>query len=233
MCGRFALFAPLEAVAAELGAEVADDVAAALAPRYNVAPSQKIPIVRRARDGRLRLDVVEWGLVPFWAKERSIGHKLINARAESLDAKPAFREALGRRHCLIPASGFYEWAKLPGGRKQPYFITARDGRLLAFAGLWERWRHGGDPPLETCTIVTTAANAAVAPLHDRMPVALNAPDRLRWLDAATPIDACFGLARDAGAFAVRPVGPGVNDPRRDDAALIDAVAPAERAATRR
>lgn len=221
MCGRFALFAPLDTLAAELGTEPpADEVAAALGPRYNVAPSQRIPVVRRTADGRLELALLQWGLVPFWAKERSIGHKLINARAESIRTKPAFREAAGRRHCLIPASGFYEWAKLPNGRKQPHFITLRDGGVLTFAGLWERWRHGGEPPLETCTIVTTDANRGLAPLHDRMPVVLDYADRQRWLDAATPIDSCLSLARNAQEFTARPVGTGVNDPRRDDAALV-------------
>jgi putative SOS response-associated peptidase YedK len=227
VCGRFALFAPLDTLAAELGVEPpADEVAAALIPRYNVAPSQRIPVVRRTADGRLKLDLLQWGLVPFWAKERSIGHKLINARAESLRAKPAFREAAERRHCLIPASGFYEWAQLPNRGRQPHFVTLRDGELLMFAGLWERWRHGGDPPLETCTIVTTDANRALAPLHDRMPVVLGKADWQRWLDAATSIESCLSFARNVQEFTARPVGTGVNDPRRDDAALVEPLASA-------
>lgn len=222
MCGRFALFAPLDVIAAELGAEPPAEVAEARSPRYNVAPSQRILVVRRTAGGSRKLDLLQWGLVPFWAKERAIGHRLINARAESLSTKPAFREAASRRHCLIPASGFYEWAPSAGGRKRPHFITRRDGELLAFAGLWERWRHGGDEPaLETCTIVTTAANAAVAPLHDRMPVVLSKTDQLRWLEATTPIDSCLELAQDATAFTAWPVGIGVNDPRRDEPALLE------------
>lgn len=222
MCGRFALFAPLDTLAEELGAlPPAADGEPDWLPRYNVAPSQKVAVVRRTAAGARELGLLTWGLVPYWAKERSIGHKLINARAESLAGKPAFREAAARRHCVIPASGFYEWARLPDGTKQPHFITRRDGELLAFAGLWERWRHGGGEPLETCTIVTTVANAAVAPLHDRMPVVLGKADIERWLDPATPIESCLSLAEDAAAFTAWPVGRGVNDARREDAALIE------------
>jgi putative SOS response-associated peptidase YedK len=223
VCGRFALFAPADVLAEYFALELPPaDVLAALKPRYNVAPSQPVPAIRLAANGLRTLALLQWGLVPFWAPDRSIGHRLINARAENLAAKPAFREAAGRRHCLIVASGFYEWAATGKGRRQPHFITRRDGELLAFAGLWERWRHGGDSALETCTIVTTEANALVAPLHDRMPVVLSREDQQRWLAAETLIDSCLALARDATAFRAWPVGFGVNDPRRDDPQLIEA-----------
>ena len=221
MCGRFALFTVEDALVEYWALdEISAATRALLAPRYNVAPGQPLVALRTARDGRRSLDALHWGLVPFWAKDRAVGYRLINARAEGLTSKPAFREAAARRHCLIPASGFYEWADVGARKKQPFFVTLRGSELMAFAGLWERWRSG-DSMLESCTIVTTEANSALAPIHDRMPVVLAPEDQARWLEPATPIESCLTLARDAAAFASWPVGFGVNDPRRDDLALIE------------
>jgi putative SOS response-associated peptidase YedK len=153
-------------------------------------------------------------------EDRAVGYRLINARADCFTSKPAFREAAARRHCLIPANGFYEWADVGGPKKRPFFVTPRDRELMAFAGLWERWRNGDSVP-ESCTIATTEANAALAPIHDRMPVVLAREDQARWLDPATSIETCLAFSRDADAYASWPVGFGVNDPRRDDSELIE------------
>ena len=162
MCGRFLLKSPLVELQRAFGFAERPN----LEPRFNIAPTQTVPIVRRRDDGGggRELALVRWGLVPAWAKEPAIGNKMINARAEGIAAKPAFRAAFRQRRCLVPADGFYEWRKLAGGRKQPMLIRRRDRAPFAFAGLWEVWR-GPDGPLETCTIVTTAANALLAPIH--------------------------------------------------------------------
>ena len=192
-----------------------------LAPRYNVAPGQAVAVVRNDRSGNRVLHALRWGLVPYWAKDPKIGYRLINARAEGLSAKPAFREAAARRHCLIAASGFYEWAKPPDGQKQAFFISAAHSEILAFAGLWERWRDPAGATIETCVIVTTEANSLLAPIHDRMPVVLAPADQRRWLDATTPIESCLELARNSAEFHAWPVGPAVNDARNDGARLIE------------
>lgn len=218
MCGRFALLILGNSVAEIFGAPAPRDAA----PRHNIAPSQAVLAVRAAQGGRSReVAALRWGLVPPWAKDPSIGDRLINARAETVAQKPAFRNAFRRRRCLIPASGFYEW-KRTGGRKQPYFVRRRDGELLAFAGLWERWEPEGAPPLETCAIVTTQANELLEPVHDRMPVILDPPGREAWLDP----EAAPGRLSDLlvpcppGDLEAYPVAPLVNNPRIDDPRLV-------------
>ena len=198
-----------------------------LAPRYNVAPGQQIAAVRKEQDGR-RLAMLRWGLIPGWAGDPAIGNRLINARAETAASKPSFRGAFRSRRCLIPTNGFYEWQRT-GGVRQPYLIGRGDGRLLAFAGLWERWtvRRGatlggslvafqpGDV-IETCTILTTAANEVVAPVHNRMPVILAAEAFEPWLRGERlPLGPCA-----AETLAARPVSTVVNDPRNDDPRCI-------------
>jgi len=224
MCGRYFLTHPGDVLAAELGLETA----AELEPRYNIAPSQPVPIVRASEDGERELATVRWGLVPHWAKEAAIGNRLINARAETAAEKPSFRDALKRRRCLIPASGFFEWQKVEGG-KQPWLLRRADGGPLAFAGLWSRWRdrESGDE-LETCTILTTSPNRVAAAVHDRMPVILAEPARGVWLDPASD------PARDLPALLVPspdeeleafPVSRLVNDPRRDDPRCLEPLTP--------
>jgi putative SOS response-associated peptidase YedK len=200
MCGRYVSTASLAELAEEYG--VAEVRTEALADRYNVAPSQPVyaVVTRRVPDGDdggkvpvRTLGTFRWGLVPSWAKDRSIANKMINARAEGIAAKPAFRSALVRRRCVLPAASFYEWQARPAGPdgrrrgRLPWAVRRRDGRPLSFAGLWEVWRDPADPdaePLRTTTIVTTAANAALSDIHARMPVVLPA-DRLdTWLDPA-------------------------------------------------
>ena len=182
MCGRFTLFEPDKVLAKEFG--VSDFPPRS--PRYNIAPSQPIAAVRAVPAGSGReLALLRWGLIPSWSKDPAIGNRLINARAETAKEKPSFRNAFRRHRCLIPASGFYEWLRWERG-KQPYFVRMRDGHPFAFAGLWDRWESPDKGVIETCTILTTAANDVLAPIHDRMPVILPPREYDRWLDPSTP-----------------------------------------------
>src|SRR5688500_9258472 len=158
-----------------------------LPPSYNVAPTDPVRAVAAHQDHRY-LVTFRWGLVPRWAESPKVAATMINARAETAAGKPAFRDALRRRRCLIPADGFYEWTKAPDGTKLPHFITPAEGGLLAFAGLWETWRDNADPeapPLRSCTILTRAAQGSVTELHDRMPLALPRDAWDFWLAADT------------------------------------------------
>jgi len=150
-----------------------------LPPRYNIVPTQAIPVIREASDGSRRLTMMRWGLVPSWAKD--IGDGLINARSETVNEKPSFRQAFRQRRCIIPANGFFEWMRVEG-KKVPYYVRMADGAPMPFVGIWEAWLSPDGQVLETCAILTTAANATVAPIHDRMPVILH-PDKFSlWLD---------------------------------------------------
>jgi putative SOS response-associated peptidase YedK len=182
-----------------------------------------VPVVR-LREGERELSQVRWGLVPFWAKDVSIGNKMINARAERVATTPGYRDAYRKMRCLIPASGFYEWAKLTDGKKQAVRICMADDSPFAFAGLWSRWGPR-DAEIETCAIITTEANELCAKVHNRMPVILAASDYERWLDKtdADPVD----LLRPYPSEAMRahPVSTRVNSPKNDDAGLIEDAAP--------
>jgi putative SOS response-associated peptidase YedK len=201
--------------------------AAAPEPRYNLTPGQPIAVVRE-REGRRRLDALQWGLIPFWAKDAGLGRRLVNARLDSLAAKPAFREAWQRRRCLIPASGFYEWSEPRGGRKRPYFIRPHEEPLFAIAGLWERWRRPTGEKLETCVIVTIDATLELVKIHDRMPLLIPRDAQALWLDPKSSLDDVLKLAERPPALEAHPVGFGVNDPKNDDETLI---APVEEAAS--
>ncbi|MCX6054561.1 MAG: SOS response-associated peptidase [Chloroflexi bacterium] len=156
-----------------------------LLPNRNVSPGQRIGVIR---DSTTRnVEMYRWGLVPGWAKDLSIGYKMINARAETVATKPSFKNAFARQRCLIPASGFYEW-KQDGNQKTPYLFQLRDSRPVTFAGLWECWKDAEEKPLFTCTIITTEPNLVVADYHDRMPVILNEMDRWRWLECNSSAD---------------------------------------------
>jgi putative SOS response-associated peptidase YedK len=205
--------------------DVPEPAAQVLAPRYNITPGQPVAVVRTGSDGQRRVGALRWGLVPFWAKDATIGRRLVNARLETLTDKPAFREAAARRRCLIAASGFYEWSAAARGGRQPFFVRAAAEPLLAFAGLWERWRGPDAQTLETCVIVTTAANPLLASIHDRMPVALAREDQPLWLDPHVPVAAVAQMVRRAPQLAAWPVGLAVNDPHNDHAGLIVAAEP--------
>lgn len=185
-------------------------------PRYNIAPTQPVPVV--ANDGQPYITFFQWGLVPSWAKDPSIGNRMINARAETLAEKPSFRAAYRRRRCLILADGFYEWRAEPGQRaKTPLAIRLRSGAPFAFAGLWEVWRPD-DTPLLTCTIITTEPNALMAPIHDRMPVILPRSAYATWLDPAerSPHDLQHLLTPyPAEEMLAYPVSTLVNNPAND------------------
>jgi putative SOS response-associated peptidase YedK len=241
MCGRFLLTTPAEALRQAFGFIEQPN----LAPRYNIAPTQDVPVIRQRRNppGQRTLKMLRWGLVPSWAESLAGGAKMINARAETLLKRSAFRDAFARRRCLVPADGFYEW-RPDDKAKQPYLVAARDGAVLAFAGLWERWTpkgesagiNGGEqqsagasPAVDSFTIVTTAANAQLAPLHHRMPVILAPTDYARWLDPTADPSALQALLRPASDDLLHyfPVDRRVNNVRNDDAALIRPEKPTE------
>ncbi len=179
MCGRYTVTRPTDLLE-ELGVETTEPLEAS----YNVAPTQKVPVVRAAAGTvpAIREAInLRWGLIPFWAKDIKIGNRMINARSETVASKPAFRNSLRRKRCCILADGFYEWKKVDGG-KQPYYIHLKDRRPFVFAGLWDRWSKGPIDPIESFTILTTRPNDRVAELHNRMPVILT-PDAIDlWLD---------------------------------------------------
>jgi putative SOS response-associated peptidase YedK len=175
MCGRFTQRSDLKRLAREFNVADVPEVR----PRYNIAPTQEILGVLEAADGR-EMKFFKWGLIPSWAKDVSMGARLINARSETVEEKPAFRDAFKKRRLLIPADGFYEWQRTEG-RKQPFFFQMRDESPFGFAGLWERWQGEGHL-IESCTILTTEANEALSPVHDRMPVILHSSDYELWLD---------------------------------------------------
>ena len=221
MCGRFTLHHDAEEIAERFAATVLPD----LGPRYNIAPTQDIPVV--TQNGGRHLARYRWGLIPAWAKDKSIGGRMINARAETLAEKPAFRTALQRRRCLIPADGFYEWREADNpdeGGRTPMYIRRRDGALFAFAGLWDEW-HDKETgvPLRSCTIITGTPNPLIAPIHDRMPIILRPEDEARWL-SPTPagVEPLLSLlvSHAADEFEVYPVSRRVNAPVVDDPALI-------------
>jgi putative SOS response-associated peptidase YedK len=219
MCGRFTLFEADKVLSREFGVSGIPP----LSPRYNIAPSQPVAAVRATPAGEGReLAFLRWGLIPSWSKDPAIGNRLINARAETAQEKPSFRSAFRRHRCLIPTNGFYEWQRLERG-KQPYFVRMRDGQLFAFAGLWDRWESPDKGVIETCTILTTAANTVLAPIHDRMPVILPPMEYARWLDPAlrdpdslAPLLVPFP-PEEMLAF---PVSPRVNAPTVDDEKCI-------------
>lgn len=185
MCGRYTLATP-DHSAIRARFPVGESIA--IRSRYNVAPTDEVLTVTTDKQGVPRGELLRWGLVPSWAKDPSIGSKLINARVETAAEKPAFRRAFERYRCLIIADGFYEWRRTPDGRKQPFHITRDDRQPFAFAGLWSTWRADEARTLRSCTILTTAANPVIAPLHDRMPVILAPGHEQDWLDLDAPPD---------------------------------------------
>jgi putative SOS response-associated peptidase YedK len=217
MCGRYSLTTPVEALRRLFRFTELPN----LAPRYNIAPTQAAPIVRLKPGGADRsLSQARWGLIPPWTKQLKGTPPMINARAETVADKPTFRDAFAKRHCLVPADGYYEWEQ--AGEKQPWRVTQESGEPFAMAGLWDRWRDpDGGQEIDSFTIITAAAHATIAPLHDRMPVILPADAYDAWLDpAATPA---------ASLALLQPFGPGlkffrvsklVNKAANDEPAVI-------------
>jgi putative SOS response-associated peptidase YedK len=195
-----------------------------LKPRFNAAPTDTMPVARLDSAGAREIAFMRWGLIPSWAKEARIGASMINARAESLTDKPAFRNAFRQRRCLVPADGFYEWIGLPDGRKQPFRIILRDSAPFSFAGIWESWRRGGQV-IESFAIVTCPANELMAKIHDRMPVILDRADYAAWLESKdTTIPNLLLQPYPAEKMKAYPVSMRVNSVRNDDRSLIELVA---------
>ena len=218
MCGRFALSKSDRIDWAQSGVRRGP----ALPPHWNLGPGRPIAVVRDTAAGA-DVAMLSWGLVPFWAKERSIGNRLTNARAESAHEKPAFRAAFQKRRCLIPADGFYEWQVVSGtARKQPWFVQRADGGVFALAGLWERWQPAEGEPVETCTVLTTAANALMAPIHDRMPVIIDVAAYTEWLSPLSSGDRARALLQPwaASAMTAHRVSLRVNVQAHDDAECV-------------
>ncbi len=225
MCGRFTLRTPAHRLAEAFGVAALPN----LAPRYNIAPTQDVVAIRHADAGR-ELTMLRWGLIPGWAKDPAIGARMINARAETVAEKPSFRAAFRQRRCLVAADGFYEWRKTaegPKAPKQPYYIRLESDAPFAIAGLWERWRDPAGETVESCTLITTEANPALAPIHHRMPVILAAADYDAWLDprpaSAAALHDLLRPYPGAGMTAF-PIGRHVNNVRNDDPGCIEPAA---------
>ncbi len=245
MCGRFVSTAGPDRIAAYFDSVIpTDSVSAAtddpLGPNFNVAPTQDVYAVVAAGEGSARVDSFHWGLVPSWAKDRKIASRMINARAETLAEKPAFKGLFAKKRCIVPMDGFYEWqpGTLDGplnakGKplKQPMFIERRDGEPLAVAALWTAWKDPDDPDgrfLHSTTLVTTSANEVMRPVHDRMPAILVADQWAEWLDPTNHDLEALAQLLDGGPadlLTMRPVSTEVNNVRNNRAELIDAIRP--------
>ncbi len=218
MCGRFSLTADADTLQAVFNLETAP---VSCGPRYNIAPTQPVAVVLN-REGSRRPDAFRWGLVPAWAKDKSIGNKMINARAETVAQKPSFKRPLQKQRCLILADGFFEWQKIPGG-KLPVYVHLKDRRPFALAGLWECWTSPAGEIIHSCAIITTTPNALLLPVHNRMPVILPAPAIETWLapveqSPATLLPLLQPFPAEEMAFY--PVSRVVNSPANDVAACI-------------
>jgi putative SOS response-associated peptidase YedK len=212
MCGRFYL----TATPAEIRKQFKLQTAPALMPRYNIAPTQASPIV--VAEGKSRgLHLARWGLVPSWSRDLSLGTSMINAPAETLEERAAYSKLFQTQRCLVPANGFYEWP--PHAKKQPYKIALRNGALIAFGGLWEKWIPESGEPVETFTIITTAASKLVSEVHDRMPMIVAPADYQLWL-TASPATAKKLLLPYASGLTITPVGERVNSIQNDDVELL-------------
>ncbi len=216
MCGRYRLSRRKRVIEEYFDCDSWDDE---WSPRYNIAPTQPVPVIRQNPKEPVReLSLMKWGLIPSWAKDPSSAARMINARAETAAAKPAFRDALRLRRCLVPADGFYEWVRT-GKAKQPYCFEVNEGELFAFAGIWDRWRDARGNAVETCSILTTVPNAVAATVHDRMPVILDPDGYDLWLDPGMrDVAAASELLRPCDARLMRcyPVSARINLVANDD-----------------
>jgi len=218
MCGRFTL--TLDPDELQTAFNLSEPPPAELAPRYNIAPSQAVAVI--ANGAGRKLELFKWGLIPSWAKDPKIGNRLINARAETLAEKPSFRAALKKRRCLILADGFYEWKKA-GQTKTPMYLRLKESQPFAFAGLWETWKSPDDELIKSCTIITTAPNALVKKIHDRMPVILSPQAYDLWLSPdELPAEKTLPLLKPFAASQMKAVSvsPLVNNPAFDSRECI-------------
>jgi len=225
MCGRYTLVADHERLAEEFELHEVESVRL----RYNVAPTQMVPVIRSMGDDQRReLNELRWGLVPKWAKDPAIGNRMINARSEEAASKPSFRAPMRRQRCLVPSTGFFEWKLIgdenaPRPKKQPYYIRRRDERVFAFAGLWDRWKGPEGSTIESYAILTTEPNELMRPLHKRMPVIVRPDDYALWLDPKMQdVDRVQSVFRSypSEELTAYPVSTRVNSPAHDDPACI-------------
>lgn len=218
MCGRFTFAISPELLADIFGISVLED----LSPRYNISPNQRVLIVRRNGAGNWG-SFARWGLIPSWAKDPSIGNRLINARSESVHEKPSFRHAIRYRRCIIPGNGFFEWSNA-GGKKQPLYIRMKDDSIMGFAGIWEHWKNPEGETLETCSILTTISNKLIQTIHERMPVILHHEEYNLWLDRkVTDPEKLKPLYQPypSDLMEMYPVSPLVNSPHNDSPECIE------------
>jgi putative SOS response-associated peptidase YedK len=221
MCGRYTIIAKAEEIEKRFHVEVPEYYI----PRYNAAPTQILPVItNHSPDG---LSFFRWGLIPSWAKDTSIGSRMINARSESVHEKPSFKQALRKRRCIVPADGFYEWKKTDAKTKIPHRITLMKETLFSFAGLWEKYIDPDENHIYSFTIITTSANEAIAPLHERMPVMLDQHAEDRWLDDSLDTHQHLELLKPYDPTVIRtyPVSNMVNKPENDNPELIRASVP--------
>ena len=226
MCGRYGRRADKQRIAEWMqthNTDVFDD--SYLAPSYNVAPQSMQPVVRLdSETGERELSIMRWGLIPFWSKDSKIAYSTINAKAESITTSPAYREAIKRRRCLVPADWFYEWEEADAKTKQPYAIALNDGSLFAFAGLWDTWKDKATgQALNTYTVITTDPNELMEPLHNRMPVILQRRDYDRWLAPGDPTQLPVGLLRPFPAEEMKawPVSTRIGNVRNNEPSLVE------------
>jgi putative SOS response-associated peptidase YedK len=220
MCGRYTLKTPVNVLAEQFQI---DEYPSSMNASYNIAPTQEVAAVT-AEEGKRKLEMLHWGLIPSWADEPQVGSRMINARSETVSVKPSFRKAFRNHRCLVLADGFYEWQKTGNG-KQPYYIRMEDGSPFAFAGLWESWKDGRE--IRSATIITTDANDVVAPIHNRMPVILHPEDYTLWLDPDfDEKDPLMTLLKPypAEAMEAYPVSRRVNKPSNNEPSCIESVA---------
>jgi putative SOS response-associated peptidase YedK len=223
MCGRYTLIANAEAI--RLLFELPEFDERLVVPRYNIAPTQPIAVVRQGHQGR-ELIPVRWGLIPWWAKDPKTLPLMINARAEGIAEKPAYRDAFKYRRCLVPASGFYDWQTRGKGPKQPYAVQPADNAPIAFAGLWETWHSADGSEIDTGVIITTDANQLLTPIHERMPVVVEPQDFETWLSPHTRPEEAAALLKPAreDLFTTTPVSTLVNSVDNDDPRLLQEAA---------
>jgi len=228
MCGRYTIHHGKKEFANRFGVNSDEELVTELIqPRYNIAPSQIVPVIRQI--DRRELAGCKWGLIPFWAKDPAIGNKMINAKAETLAEKPSFKHALNRRRCLIPTDGFYEWQKKGKAPSQPIYVRRRDRGLFAFAGLWEEWKGPEGTRLQTCTIITVEPNELISQFHHRMAAILHPEEEAAWLDLTNrpadilPLLRPYVAESAEAALEAFPVSRAVNSPAFEDASCIEPI----------